>query len=86
MFSLRWSYLVMELPDHLVVLTPLTYRECRPAAHESSVGEICCLLTPSCDLEAGVGGAHQILSILLICINTQRNSVSTASYSLCYLG
>ena len=59
---------MVELPDNLVVLTPLTYREGRPAAHESSVGEIiCCLLTPSSDLEAGVGCAHQILSILHIC-------------------
>ena len=77
---------MMELPDILVVLSPLTYREGRPAAHESSVGEIIgCLLTPSCDLEAGVGCAHQILSILLICYQ-HSEQLGLNSYSLCYLG
>ena len=71
-----------EIPDPLVLSTPLTYRESSPAPHEPSVREICGVLTPGSDLEAGVGCAHQILSILHICTNSQNISASTVSPSL----
>ena len=55
--------LELSLPDVDGVLVPETHGEGCPAAHEAPEGEI----VPGWTLQTGVGGAHQVLGLLLAC-------------------